>query len=366
MFALELDSSKCVRAVSKFSTCTACQDSCPTQAVDLSLENNLPIFLPNDCISCGGCVGSCPSEALNLSFHNNTNFFFDFVQQEDSLLSCKKNLPCLAVLNIEHILSLALLRDELVLDMGHCNSCEIQNPLYQIILDKVDEANYILEAMESPKRVVLKEVAYEPEIKDTTTNRRDFLEKFSLKEAVKQKQAFDQEVAINPDEFMDFGLDNIDVAKIKNKNFPDKRKILFTALKRAEVPETFHILDNHDLSFVSQKELNYETCTACQMCYRICPTGALTTDYKNSKIDFDPFMCIKCHICHDVCEPDAITIADTFSMKNFFKPEVKRLVEFKIRRCYECDGYFDYRGGEVICPRCKTEEDEAMELWGLN
>ncbi len=365
MFSLKLDSAKCVRAVTKFSSCSHCKDICPTNAVAFSQENNLPTFLPADCVNCGGCLGVCPSEALSLDFHNNTDFFFGFVQQEDALLSCKKNLPCLAVLNVEHLISLALLKESLVLDLGHCQTCEIKDPLYQAIIDKVDEANYILEAMESPKRITLQEVGYEPPQGDTTQSRREFLEKFSLENAIRQKQAFDQEVAIDPDEFMDFGLDTIDVAKIKNKQFPDKRKILFTAIKRAKVPEQFHILDNTDLSFVSSKEVDAATCTACQMCYRICPTGALQSDYKNSKIDFDPFMCIKCHVCHDVCEPDSITLAETFSMENIFAPKMKRLIEFTIRRCHECDNYFHYKGGEVICPRCKLEEDEAMELWGI-
>jgi formate hydrogenlyase subunit 6/NADH:ubiquinone oxidoreductase subunit I len=86
---------------------------------------------------------------------------------------------------------------------------------------------------------------------------------------------------------------------------------------------------------------------------------------KNSKIEFDPFLCVKCHLCHDVCEPDSITLADTFDLKQLFEPEVKTLAKFTIRRCHECDNYFTYRGGEVICQRCQLEEEEAKELWGI-
>lgn len=153
MFSLNLESSKCVRAVAKLATCTKCQDVCPTDAVAFSSDNNLPTFLPNDCVNCGGCVGVCPSEALNLDFYKNTDFFFEFVQEQESLLSCKKNLPCLAVLNIEHIISMALLKDEVVFDVGHCATCEIKDPLYDTILSKVDEANTILEAMDSGKQI---------------------------------------------------------------------------------------------------------------------------------------------------------------------------------------------------------------------
>lgn len=364
MFSLALDSSKCVRVLSKESICDGCSTVCPTSAITFSAETNLPSILPSACVNCGGCVGSCPTEALTLDFHNNTNFFFDFVQEEEPLLSCTKNVPCLAVLNTEHILALALLRDELVLDVGHCKTCEIKEPLYQTILDKVDEVNYILDATQSGKHVVLKEVSYQGDVAKTT-DRRAFFDKLSLKEALRAKRDFDKHTDINPDEFLEHALDNIDIAQIRNKQFPDKRKILFTAIKRSKVPEVFHVIDATEISFTSVKTLDHESCTACQMCYRVCPTGALKSDGKNSKIDFDPFMCIKCHVCHDVCEPNAIALSDTYSLKQLYEPQAVRLATFNPKKCDECGAYFDYREGDKTCRRCKIEEDEAKELWGL-
>ena len=105
-----------------------------------------------------------------------------------------------------------------------------------------------------------------------------------------------------------------------------------------------------------------EKCTNCQICYRICPTGALSSNGKFSLINFDAMLCVKCHLCHDVCESDAIHLQEGFEIKELFEPTQRTLATFNIKRCNECGGYFTYKGGEKICPRCKTEEDEAIAL----
>jgi uncharacterized OB-fold protein len=65
---------------------------------------------------------------------------------------------------------------------------------------------------------------------------------------------------------------------------------------------------------------------------------------------------------HDVCEPDAIHLQPTFEIKEFFEPTQRVLASFDIKRCNECGNTFTYNGGEQICQRCKSEEDEAMML----
>jgi len=363
MSGLSLDPTKCVRALAKFSECTHCVEICPVDII--SVDNHLPAFNMSQCVGCGGCVSVCPTESFALDDFNQTNFFFEFVQSEETLLSCKKNVPCIAALSVEHLSSLAILKDDLVCDVGHCDGCEIASKLKPQIDSNIEEANFVLEAIESSKRVKAEAVAYENEDISEGEDRRGFFRNLTIKNAAKTKQEFDRRVEVETDEELRHEVFTEDIAKLKEKGIPDKRKIFFTALKRTPKPSQYHIIDANELSFTSMKSLNEETCTACQMCYRICPTEALTSDMKNSKIDFDPFLCVKCHLCHDVCEPDSLSLAKTFDIKQFFEPEVKRLVSFNIRRCHECDNYFTYRGGDVICHRCQLEEEEAKELWGI-
>lgn len=360
---IALSAGSCVRSLSVHSECNKCEEVCPTNAIVMGESTNLPSINFSSCVTCGGCVGVCPSEALELEEFNSTNFFFDFAESEDNLLSCRKNVPCISVLSIEHIISLAVLKKEIVFDMGYCDGCDIAHTCHKQIMSNYEEATYLLEAMENTASIKLENVCYERE--DKETGRRDFLNSVNLQTVAKAKKNFEDEVKKAGDELVEHSLENKDIALLRKKTIPDRRKIFFTAIKRVEKPSQFHIVDATEVSFTSQKLMNEELCTACQMCYRVCPTAALTSDTKNSKIEFDPFLCIKCHICHDVCEPDALTLSTSYDVKEFFTPTAQSLVKFHVRRCDECDVVFSTNTEDKVCYRCKCEEEEARELWGI-
>jgi formate hydrogenlyase subunit 6/NADH:ubiquinone oxidoreductase subunit I len=223
----------------------------------------------------------------------------------------------------------------------------------------------MLEAMESDAVIKLQNVKYEEQGEVKHSNRREFFSKVSLKSIGKTKREFEKEIQKATDELVEHTLKKSDIALLKQKRITDRRKLFFTAIKRVQKPSKFHIVDAGEVSFTSSKLLDSKACTACQMCYRVCPTGALTSDVKNSKIDFDPFLCIKCHVCHDVCEPDAITLSPSYRVKEFFEPEVVNLVKFNVRRCDECNIIFSTNSADRLCYRCKAEDEEARELWGI-
>ncbi len=355
--SLAFEVSSCVRATSKLSECTKCVDICPVNTIEI--VDNIPSFIPSACVDCGGCSGVCPTESFSLTNFSTVDFFFELLEDKDKLISCKKNVPCLASLSVEHLISLALAsEDSISLDMGHCTQCEIREPLQAQIEANIEEANFILSSF-SDKKLLPLDIAYgvEPiEIPDEVSSRRDF---FSLKGAVKQKDSFDK--AIIEDELKLFNIDNNIINKIKDKNIPNKRKIFLTTLKQVTKPDKYEVLPEEDVSFVSQKFVD-ESCTNCQICYRICPTGALSSDGKFSVINFNSMLCVKCHLCHDVCEPDSIKLQSGFEIKEFFEPTQRTLASFNIKRCNECGGHFTYQGGEQMCLRCKVEEDEALTL----
>jgi len=365
MAGVTLNAGSCVRAASKASICTKCEVICPTDAIRIT--DMLPSINLSECVGCGGCVGVCPTEALKLDDFSATEFFFEFAADEENLLSCRKNLPCISVLNVEHLISIASLKGEVVLDMAHCAGCVIASACEPQIRANAEEAEYVLEAMESDGSITLKDVGYAEEVKDSKeqSDRRGFFRTLNLKNAVKAKTEFERQVEVATDERLQHTLDNEDIANMRNKRVSDKRKLLFTALKRVKKPSAYQIVDGNELSFTSQKLLDINSCTACQMCYRVCPTGALSSDMKNSKIDFDPLMCVKCHLCHDVCEPNCLTLSPSYNLKEFFEPEIQRLATFNIRQCHECGTPFASMHGEKLCYRCKIEEQESRDLWGI-
>jgi len=315
-------------------------------------------------LGCGGCDAVCPNEALSLDDFSSTNFFFDFLQDEQNIISCRKNVPCIAALNVENIISMSVMKKEIVFDVGYCSGCDIANTCHPQILKNYEEASYILEAMENKASLKLENLCYEDK-DEPKSDRRDFLRAINLKTVAKTKHAFENEVKKASDELVEHILEKADIALLKKKRIPQRRKIFFTAIKRVEKPSQYHRIDANEISFTSQKVMHEELCTACQMCYRVCPTGALTSDMRNSKIDFDPFLCIKCHICHDVCESDALTLSPAYNIKEFFQPVVQNLITFNVRRCDECNTVFSTNSDDRLCYRCKIEDEEALELWGI-
>ena len=354
---LEFDVASCVRATSRFSECTKCVDICPVSTIEI--VDNIPAFTPSACIDCGGCVGVCPTESFSLNDFSSVNFFFEFLESKKSHLACKTELPCLSILSVEHLISLSLASTEpLSMDIDGCACGGDSDNLTNQIKDNIKEANFVLDSF-SDKKIEIKSLNIEQEELDKdVADRRSFL---SLKTAIKSKQSFDE--AVDADELKAFALDSDVIAKIKDKKIPDKRKLLFSVLKRVGKQESYDILATEDISFTSQKFVD-ESCTNCQICYRICPTGALSSDKRFSVINFDAMMCVKCHLCHDVCEPDAIQLQAGFEIKEFFEPRQRTLVTFNIKRCNECGNNFTYTGGLLECERCKLEEAEAMELHG--
>ena len=361
--SLQLDIASCVRATSKFSECTKCIEACPES---IQLVDNLPSFANNTGVEAASCVGVCPTEAFSLSDFSSTEFFFSFLESKVRLISPKINVPCLSVLSVEHLISLALASAETItLDLS---SYDPQSILFEQIEARIEEANFVLSSFSdkyldtnhtaepTKKEEIEKE---ETGNEDEVASRRSFLGNASLKGVVKHKMTFDE--AVEADELKTFALDVNVIAKIREKNLPDKRKILFTTLKHAGVPDAFEILPEEEVSFTSQKFVD-DSCTNCQICYRICPTGALSSDGKFSLIHFDAMLCVKCRLCHDVCEPDAIQLQSGFEIKEFFEPTQRTLATFNIKRCNECGNNFTYTGGEQTCPRCSVEEEEAMFL----
>ncbi len=365
MSLLTLDVSKCVHTSNKFAICEKCVEACPVDTIHI--KEGLLSFTPSECVGCGGCNAVCPTEAYMLDDFKSLDYLFHFLENDLELITCKSKLPCIAALSVEELLSVALISPQsLQADISSCKECPIATKNFQIIQERIEEVNFILDALQQDKSISLTsaEVALEAQESDVLS-RRKLLSKDGFKKVVSIKQEFENKVASSDKTLKIHKVTGADIAKIKQKNIPDRRSLLMMAMKRVGVLDIFHTIDIADISFISQKDLDEESCTNCQMCYRICPTGALFSDAKGSVINFNPLSCVQCHSCHDVCEPDSLRLRETFSLASFFDPKIETLVRFTIKRCEECGNPFSYHSGEILCRRCLIEEDEARELWGI-
>ncbi len=352
MNKVRLSEGNCTRYYSKFSTCTLCEDICPTKAIECK-ESEVKIF-QDECTSCGACVGVCPNEALNLTNFDITDFFFDFLKSNKTVISCKTNFVCLAGLNVEYLLSLEVVK-EVTLDIGYCDECDIKKSCYPQIEKNIQEANRLLKSFNF-KKIKAENIKAK---KEKQPNRREFFNIFSVKNIAKTKKNFEESLEKSSE------ISSEVTKAIREKKLPNKRKILFTILNKIDKSKIkeYELFSADEISFTSSKYID-ESCDNCSICYRLCPTSALSTDSKFSKIYFDDLMCIKCKLCHDVCEKKSISLT-SFDTKEFFEATQKELIRFDIVRCNECGAFFTYKGGEKMCQRCKQEEEGALELWKL-
>ncbi len=359
MQKLNIDLGSCVKVYSKNSNCTSCADICPISSI--SFNQNIPI-VDESCIDCGGCIGICPSEAISLDDFKTMDFIFDFIQSSENLISCKKNIPCLALLSVENLISTAILKGDTIVDIGHCETCNIKDPLYNQIKQNIEEANTLLEKLKHNSKIDMQNIAYtkEKEIEKEQPDRRAFFKNLTIKGAIKNKIEFEKEVQKSENRNI---LNSNDTSKMKQKQIPNKRKLLYMALKRLDKIDDFELLEEESLSFTSQKSID-SSCDNCSFCYRICPTGALSTNRRGNTIEFDTLLCLKCRLCHDVCQSDSIHL-EPVSTQSFFQSKVEELIQFSMIRCEDCQAYFTQLKDEKMCRRCTIEEEEAKSLWGI-
>jgi len=353
MAKVTLNAGSCLLSHSLESECRKCEVICPTNAIVIA-DNPLPYINNLECVTCGACSGVCPTEALNLDTFSAKEFFFTFLDDSTSnLISCRKNVPCITVFSVEHIISLAILKRSVVFDTGYCAECVISSSCYPQIIKNYEEASYLLEAMQESATLELQNISYRDE---KESDRREFLTSLNLTTSAKVKRNIECELQSAREILDAHRVKKVDTLLLRKKSLPQKREILFSAIRGVERPSVFHRVEADEVSFTSQKKIDKTLCNACQNCYRVCPTGALSSDITNSKIEFDPFFCIKCNLCHEICEPNAISSLTTYNIKEFFEPEVQRVIEFKVLRCQECEMIFSTNSDERVCSRCKSNQ----------
>lgn len=364
MNPITLDYASCVLTTNRSAGCTRCADICPAEVITIS-EEGLS-YRPADCIACGACQGVCPTESFRIEGFSHENFTTAFVQSDDPLLSCKKNVPCLAALNGEYLISLALeKRSDIILDTGHCEGCELSFHVMGHIETSVNEANHFLESFGIESRAVLEATRYEGESEKNTKelSRRDLLSKFSVKEAYRAKLQFDKRVEASMEEVVTAGSGDYSRAKVKEKQLPFRRALFVEATRRLEGdPEA--VLEASTMPFITAKSIDKKSCTNCGICYHICPTGALLGEKFGGKIAFDFLKCVACNSCHDSCTEHCLHKRDEFTKGMFTEPKRERLATFFMRQCPDCGMPFVNDGNDV-CPRCRSLDDEARELAGF-
>ncbi len=312
----EINSQACVHSFFDQANCQACVDACSKQAWLLDgdgLELDTSV-----CDGCGLCVPSCPGGAIHINFPwivrpFNGRIFALFACAQSSINNeDTEQIPCIHALGMRQLLLIYNSGIKYILiSTGICNHCSLLPS--ENIHQRLEQINSLLSERNKPPLKILehrdkiwKKIYANDEVNNqgTQLSRRSFLSGGG--------KVFRQQLVV---------MDTL--------NIPESRTIPLGQLLSND--------DNRELHWPCVPLMNESRCNGCDICIKLCPTGALQLTLEASDVRKDdvlekdpldinlrasktvqenvllsyslnPQDCIGCGICESLCELQAISI----------------------------------------------------------
>ncbi len=291
---LNIDASRCLRMRFSESSCQHCIDVCPHGAV--TLDGGLAIKL-DKCFGCMLCTSVCSVGALE----QNDDFHVCLIKLSkvpEPILGCIRTkecsngtVACLGGLSEEHLVVLFhTLAGRLTLNLSLCSDCHNHSIIAQLRqrLDVLTSAKLSY----SNCRIEISESVQDMNFRDESVDRRSFFKSF-------RTSLFSSAAVI-------LSAHNEQTERRTNyagKRMPIRRELL-NGTRNQLSQELVVQLGKHFDSYVSFEE----TCTRCQGCVAICPTGALKTEADNETPVFEQLLCTGCGLCCEFCMDGAVRV----------------------------------------------------------
>lgn len=339
----------CVRSISRWVGCNACEACCPEDAVEIS-RTSAAVAVNDRCDSCGICGTRCPAEAVSLPHGTGA------LKEGALWVQCRKTrgnldethskkcwmIPCVKEIGFRFLL-VKWMRGarKLILLGADCSRCD--SALEAGREDGVQKANEIL--------LVVGEKPFEIQFgKGTPSEHEEKItegEAHSLKQATSRRGFFKVLAESTLATALNTSTEKSDVRKQEK---PSPR--FLEALERLG-RERGQDRDRR----MSAYEIHIETdaCYGCRVCATLCPTRALSWDEGilppyEVRLWIDPSRCTGCDVCRDLCDVGAIGIV--------FRPDFREQesVLFQENLCEECSRTFvSANSTSHHCPGCRRK-----------
>jgi Pyruvate/2-oxoacid:ferredoxin oxidoreductase delta subunit len=291
---LNIDASRCLRMRFSESSCRHCVDICPHGAVNL--DGGLTIN-PDKCHGCMLCTSVCSVGALEQNGDFNA-CIAKLSKVPEPILGCIRTkecsngtVACLGGLSEEHLVALYhTLAGRLTLNLSLCSDCPNHSIITQLRqrLDALSTARLSY----SNCRIEISESDQDMNYRDESVDRRSFFKSFRTSlftSAAVILSAHNEQTERRTD--------------YAGKRLPIRRELLNRTRNQLSQELVIQIRKHFD-SCVSFDE----TCTRCQGCVAICPTGALKTETDNETPILEQLLCTGCGVCQEFCLDGALTI----------------------------------------------------------
>lgn len=353
-----LEAERCLHTRDRFSSCSACYQICPVDAIT---PGKPPTLETKKCQSCLACLTVCPVGAYSaddevsslLNFVSRTDGkWIELVCQHhtnplvgehsDSIAICLNG--CIAGLGASIYLLLIVSNIEKIeVRLDSCAECA-WGSLSGYIQAQVQFARKLLAAWGKEEAVSWTTQLYHPqprplwEVRNPPLSRRDL-----FRMAVRQGQLT-----------LARALSNEPTSGKLQPGRERQRMVVAFKYLLAEELSSNVVLEDTGFAFLEVSD----ACTACQACARICPTSALSFETNDEETYFrlyiNPSACIGCEACMHVCGAQAMHIEHSPTIKQILdvqKPII--LQEGELIRCERCNAPFASREGAHLCPVCE-------------
>ncbi len=359
--AVIFDSSRCLHEISKYSKCEACYELCPVDAIQ---PGKPPSFDENACESCLACLPICPAGAfkaddavpalMNCAARTDAKTIELICAPHPSAETgvAETNLgiqvsSCLAGLGTgAYLILIAVGVEQILTRIDACAQCPWGSLISQIE-KQVKRAQQMLapwglsqaiRTFSSEESIELVERPFW-NADNPPLSRRDL-----FRMASRQGQLAAARVLIED-------------KSSKSKSLSRERRRELNALKQFSLQE----LENGHFSlegFNHAKISVSNDCTACGVCARACPTGALRFSIDADTkfhLMFSTGMCIGCEICIPVCAVNAISVTHDLTFEELLKQGDEHFIlqEGDLIECDRCRTLIAKRPGTNFCPLCE-------------
>jgi ferredoxin len=356
--AITLHPERCLNSRFRAVGCSLCAEGCPAEGA-ITVANGKPSLDNEACLQCGLCLHRCPTTAFTRPDGWSTQLVKTVTTlswpgkgpDEPVDLVCPlhpapevgpapqavQTRRCLAALSPATLLELSTLGREIWLDDTRCAMCPL-NKVHRAISHAVVEANSWGSLVKKAAPIGLRTEQGEApagrqrpvyQADRPPISRRGLLASF--------QQMGEEFVASEEKVAMVKAGKLVPISERLPQAVPRQRARILALLEKSSIVNTFSgtpqsPISNLPISNLQLPISNYQSpirslerpnlpisnihvnptrCTACNLCARFCPTGALTflSDGRSFAIAFQPALCLgqACHICVLACPERAVS-----------------------------------------------------------